>query len=158
MHQCHLGIWSRGQNKDVLEKVIKTRNKNGCLLIQCYARKEQTVRNGFSKFYGMNTVYAYIHVLGDIYRAELRKKQQKLSEMLNIVTALSDRPEVITKLCKTLSTDFMGCLQFVHRKFNGYLYKNRKKRKKTVFCLAEKYKNVVSSFLDEEISSEWLYE
>jgi len=158
MHQCHLGIWSRGENKEVLEKVIKTRDKNGNILIQCYARKEQTVRNGSSKFYGMNAVYAYVHVLKDIYASQVKKKQQKLREMLNIVTALSDRPEVITKLSKTLSTDFMGCLQFIHRNFNGYLNKNRKKKKNAVFCLAEKYKNVVTTFLEEEIASEWMYE
>jgi len=155
LHQCHLGIWSRGQDKDVLEKVIKTRDKNGNILIQCYARKEQTVRNGSSKFYGMNAIYAYLHVLKDIYASYLKKKQKNLKTMLKIVRAISDKPEVITKLSKTLSTDFIGCLQFIHRKFNSYLYKNRKKH---VSCLSEKYKNIITTFLEEEIGNEWMYE
>lgn len=158
LHQSHFGIWTKAEHQDVLEHVVKTRDKNGAPIIYLFGTKDDVVRNGSSKFFGMKLIYAFIEGFKNYYGACVRKKMRQLEGIGLIIKVLSNDLKVVRKLCKALSTDFIGCVQFVHRKISAYLNKIKMNRKNTDFRLLKECKNTDSGFLEQVITSEWLYE
>ena len=119
LHCTHTGVWVKKRYMHIFKKIVKKQSKEGNSIIHCFFPKDYVNKNGDLG------LLAYIDKLQKAFEGRIRRFEKQLAQMERVVKIAIENWGDFKKLSTSLSTDFMGFVQLIHRKMHGYLIKDK---------------------------------